>query len=153
MPDTQTLVFNKTVVLNHTQIISFKDNAVDILPELDAGKIYLFIGGVVSLDWFGDYTNVDPDGYLNLSLGGFGKPISLRVPAWIFNNGASTTGFLSPLIDIRDTGNSIEYGQQQTTADFLGGGIQLGGVVGDTFGGGHASNTLRVSIAYTIMDL
>lgn len=154
-PDTPSEVipiFAYSITINHSDILLLPTVAKEIIPTPPSGKVYLFVGGSATLNWFADYTNVDNSGYVLLSMGQ-ANPIASRLPIWIFNNGGTTTGFLSPLTDIIE---GIEYGQQQLTDSFV---SDTGFVIGcanggsGNFTGGDSRNTLKVTIAYSIIDI
>jgi hypothetical protein len=146
-------VLSNTVTLTHADILALPSNGYDnILPILETGKVYVFLGGAVNLNWSSNYGNVSGTGSLQILQGDEQRPISTKVPNWIFVNDSNTTGFLVPLTDIV---GSDQFGQIHPTTDFTGAGFRLGcanGGLGD-FTGGGSGDTLKITVVYTILSL
>lgn len=138
---TATGVTSRTTDLNNTQVLSLDDTAITMVPAPGPGKYIDVIGVQLFFDYTATYT-----GGSNLRLWytdrATGPPASAAI---------TTSGFLTGVTSdalVRVTGTP------DNTTDLAGAvnvPVVLQAIAATAFGGGNASNTLRVIVHYRIV--
>ena len=133
------------VTLTNAQVLLLRYTSVQILAAQGAGDLVEVLGGLVVFDYTGAYTETGGDDNWRLYYGDSGQE-----PA---SNIIETTGFVDATADTVIKFGPVANDQLINGAQLSNTAIVLSGVTGGTYdelGGGNASNTVKVFIAYRV---
>jgi hypothetical protein len=145
-----------TVTLTHDQIKALPSTAFDVVPAPGAGKMNQFILGIIEVDTAaGAYTNVNAAAQIQFQLAPTGNatPITTGVPLDGTLDVAGTA-LNSVLQDTTNTGFGNAFlADIGISFDNLSIGVWIGNGGAGPFEDGHASNSMKITVIYQIIDL
>lgn len=147
---TEQTVLSRTVTLTNAQIKALPTTGIELVPAPGAGKMILPLDGVASFSGSSAYTNVHADASLNVMWTGFNAHRWAAFSLLTFG----ADGVL-PLNSVNNSVDPIGTSDAEVPSEFDNASLKISASnpgLGD-FTGGHASNTLKVTLLYTVVDL
>jgi hypothetical protein len=151
---------SRTIVLTNAQIKALPSTPVEIVPAPESNEIIAPIGAWLYLNWHADYSNIDPLARIGIGITGtLSSVLSQFADSSIgdlLQDGASHVAFTGIVGVVGEAvAATLGTGQIHDEPGVLGRGAEIYGAnngLGD-FTGGHAENTLSVSLWYGIVTV
>jgi hypothetical protein len=151
--DVQLPIYKRKVTLTDAQIKALPTTEVEVVPGQGAGKMVIFHYATVYLQHSADYGNISPDATLKIAYSGIAISASsvLSEADFCISNllalGLSAGQLLPASSSLGDNGT---YAYDDVSN--RGFALRCSNTAGN-FTGGDASNTLEVTVFYSIVDL
>lgn len=143
---TEQVVLSRTTTLTNDQIKALPTTFIEVVPAPEAGKSLVFLGGTVLVNRSGGaWTNLD-GGFVWLLQSDSWFDVSNKFSDFNLNN---REGTLSPAVleeDAAEKPSSVSHAAGEGIS------IAMTNSLGDLTGG-HPTNTMKVTVIYTIVDL
>lgn len=160
-PDAKTPVPNisllpKVVTLTNAQFKASPTAPISILPAAGAGTMLLLIGGVMDINAAaGAYTNVDPTADAVLKINGAANVSNPFLLTGVIDAAARNLAGVSPVATPNDVDPTGLLASIFSSTDAINKAVSLvvtNGALG-AFTGGHANNTVKITLYYLAVTL
>lgn len=151
------VVYSLSTILTHAQILTLPTTPVTLVPSPGAGKAIVYHNGILSFNYVGNYSGIGADAFIYINPVGLsgGYAVSQKMQEQDKNEISNLLAAFESGIGMLPITSAYDGELWYATSILENKGVQLVAQNNSdaNFTGGHADNTLKATVYYSIIDL